>query len=810
MTDYEPVDLAPFCNAGETVLAPRPKRGEQLLRGLPFQVADDPDRCLLLPTQERQRIEVGRPARRVLFAHRQLEGPDSSFDALGATVAEYRFELAGGQQVSVPIRQRFEIQVVPAPWGQNPFLALPDGYDQLWNRTEGPWGAAGERQCESIQAWPERYWLWAWENPYPDQVLDAIVVCRRDHPLVIAAITLGQSDELPFVRTARRPVLLGVTGDAVAARDLHVEVDRGMATYVQQLAGGTGEEIAGWGREAALTETSTAQAGEQAYVEVAALPSATVVLKQGEVALGQTSWGRLEHDGSVADGPVRFRLADPGRNWVHVRVLDDTTGRPVPCRVHFRSPEGVPFQPHGHHDHVNSNLGTWHVDVGGDVRLGDVTYAYIDGTCQGWLPRGDVRVEVSRGFEYTPLQETVRIEPGQRELTLRIARWTDLAAQGWYSGDSHVHFLSTQGAHLEQQGEDLRVVNLLQSQWGSLFTNTEEFTGHVSRSADGGYLTYVGQENRQHVLGHLTLWGLKEPVMPWCSDGPSEAEIGGSLESTLSDWADRAHGQGGTVIIPHFPNPNGEPAVLATTGRADAVESLSWQPDAENVYYQYLNAGYRLPLVGGTDKMSSGVPVGLYRTYAHLDGEFSYEAWCAAVRAGQTFLSGGPVIGLRVDGRPIGDTLALGGPGTVHVEAWAESIFPLERLEVVVGGQVVARAEGGGRLLVEDSVRIDRDTWVVARCRGTGGHLDDWRRPVFAHTSPVYVATQPEWAARDERTAQYLLTLVEGGLAYVRQHAAYHAQGTVTHHHRHHDHQAYIEAPFQEALAALRARYPSL
>ena len=53
--------------------------------------------------------------------------------------------------------------------------------------------------------------------------------------------------------------------------------------------------------------------------------------------------------------------------------------------------------------------------------------------------------------------------------------------EGWFSGDSHVHFLSAQGSLLEQQGEDLNVVNLLQSQWGSLFTNTEDFTGGSAR-----------------------------------------------------------------------------------------------------------------------------------------------------------------------------------------------------------------------------------------------------------------------------------------------------------------------------------------
>ena len=318
----------------------------------------------------------------------------------------------------------------------------------------------------------------------------------------------------------------------------------------------------------------------------------------------------------------------------------------MPCRVHFRSAAGIPYQPHGHHNHVTQNLGSWHYDVGGDVRLGQRSYAYIDGTCQGWLPRGDVVVDVARGFEYEPLRQTVRIEPGQRELTLRISRVADLAADGWWSGDSHVHFLSTPGAQLEQRGEDLRVVNLLQSQWGALFTNTEDFAGRPGVVDSGGYITYVGQENRQHMLGHMVLWGLKEPVMPWCSDGPDEAELGGALDATLSDWADRTHAQGGTVVAAHFPNPNGEPAVLVATGRADAVEMLAHADDSLLEYYRYLNSGYRLPLVGGTDKMSSDVPVGLYRTYARLDEEFSYEAWCRAVRAGRTFLSGGPLVTL--------------------------------------------------------------------------------------------------------------------------------------------------------------------
>ncbi len=62
--------------------------------------------------------------------------------------------------------------------------------------------------------------------------------------------------------------------------------------------------------------------------------------------------------------------------------------------------------------------------------------------------------------------------------------------------------------------------------------------------------------------------------MPWASDGPAEGELGGSLETTLSHWADEAHAQGGTVILAHHGMPNGEQAALIATGRAEAAEMI--------------------------------------------------------------------------------------------------------------------------------------------------------------------------------------------------------------------------------------------
>jgi hypothetical protein len=776
------------------------------MRGLPFHVGEDPERCYIVPGDEPLRVEVGTKVRFIIVAHRQLASPVTEIDSLGCHVANYRFQLRGGPTISVPIRQRFEIDVIPAEWGKLPYLAVPDQYDELY-QTDVPSWQAGLRQRESFQIAAREFYLWVWENPDPNLLLESIELERREQPLLVGALTAGYVDEYPFVKTARVPVVL--TGPVGADR-LEIDVDRGVASYVQPLPGDVDDAIVAWGRFG----------GTSSYAEIAAIPSATVTVKSAGDVLGQFRWGSIPAEQPVQNGTVSLRVPDRGRNWVHVRVLDDATGQPVPCRVHFSDPAGVPFQPHGHHNHVNSNIGTWHMDVGGDVRLGDVTYAYIDGTCQGWLPRGEVQVEVARGFEYVPLRQVVQIAPGQRELTLRIARWTDMAARGWYSGDSHVHFLSVQGSHLEQQCEDLHVVNLLQSQWGSLFTNTEDFTGSVSFAPGGKYLTYVGQENRQHILGHLILWGLKEPVMPWCSDGADEAEIGGPLESTLADWADRCHGQGGTVIIPHLPRPNGEPAVLMVTGRADGVEWLSlWPDEQEEVYYRALNCGYRLPLVGGTDKMNSWIPVGLYRTYAYVDGDLTYEAWCASVRAGRTFLSGGPILSLRVDGHMVGDTVNMKGPGTVHVEARADSIFPLEALEIVVGGRVAASTRapadrgdpGLFGLEIEEELRVDGHTWIAARCRGTGdGHLDMQRRRILAHTSPIYIGWGDDWGCRDSAGAEYLQALIQGGLAYVRGTRSHYPTGSVTHHHGHDDHQGYLEAPFQEALAMLRLRYPHL
>ena len=80
----------------------------------------------------------------------------------------------------------------------------------------------------------------------------------------------------------------------------------------------------------------------------------------------------------------------------------------------------------------------------------------------------------------------------------------------------------------------------------------------------------------------------------------------------------------------------------------------------------------------------------------------------------------------------------------------------------------------------------------------------------MAHTSPIYVACGGDWWLFDQETAQYMLTLIDGSLSYIRELSPRDQPGTVTHHHGEEDHEAYLERPFLEARTAIHRRMHEL
>ncbi len=826
MSDYLPLDLSSLLNAPLEAIprGAQAPRGATSIRGLPFLIgAADPEaagnRVIALGeghAGEPVRIPVGQEVQHLIIAHGLLKSDLWDGGPLAVKAADYLFHLSGGETVQVPIRERFEIGVGAPAWGLWPFLCHPDVDHGTPERYQGGYGNTGQRLTEATMGVARFWYFWVFTPPAAPRLVEALEIRPAGPGFFIAGVTLSTIAEDPFTNEAAVPVVLETTDQVERRGELAVEVDRGVATFPYALPVESVEEFLadpqrGWGQEQNHNASPS-------VASIAANPSATVTVKHGDQVLGKVNWGQVRDRGEAADDKVTVRLADTGRNWVHTRVVDADSGETLPCRIHFRSPEGIPYAPHGHHPYACSNLASWHQDLGGDVRLGQITYAYIDGTCQGWLPRGEVLVDVARGYEHQPLRARATIDRGQRELVLKLRRVRDMNAERYFSGDSHCHFLSTQGAHVEAAGEGLNVVNLLQSQWGHLYTNTEEFRGEPSVQAGTKTIVYAAQENRQHILGHLTLLNQKRPIYPMCSGGPGESLLGDNLEVTLSRWADACHEQGGTVVLPHIPNPNGEPATMIATGRVDAVEFLREDFYYRNEYYRYLNAGYRLPLCGGTDKMTQDVPVGIYRTYVYIppDEEFTYDNWCRHLRGGNTFHSGGPLLSLKVDGQMPGDTVRLSGNGgTVTVEAVATSIFPITALQIVRQGRVVASVAdpaGTHRLALREELKIDGHTWLAARVNDLDQpqvpHRDGWRRGIMAHTSPVYVAVGGDWQLFDLETMHYMLTLIDGSLGYIRERAGRYPDDHdhVTHHHGHHDHAAWLEEPFHEAREAIHRR----
>ena len=120
-------------------------------------------------------------------------------------------------------------------------------------------------------------------------------------------------------------------------------------------------------------------------------------------------------------------------------------------------------------------------------------------------------------------------------------------------------------------------------------------------------------------------------------------------------------------------------------------------------------------------------------------------------------------------------------------------------------------AAGVRRLELRERVRVEEHGWLAVRAGGPGywgarPHRDSWRRPVFAHTSPIYVAVGGPWERRDAEVGEAMLRLIDGALGYVRDLSPQFDPGRVTHHHGEADHMARLSRPYLEARDAVLRR----
>ena len=796
---FTPVDLSHLCCLTPEGAAPpwHPDlaarlaglpAGAQTFWGIPFLLQPEGGPRWLELASQAVTVALPERAQYLVLAHfcnasvtaQELEqAPDLRLGYVtrpGEKLADYVLVYADGSEHRQAIRRRFEVNEPALQWGQLAFAARPHTRDQAvdWRGpyARNAWGRSQTAVDSGDYRAPVRYWLYALANPHPERALAAL----RLEPtgadrLAVAGLTLYHGRLHPLQHRRLEAFRVTLPPEEAAQPDqVRASVDLGVIARVYAVPAfepeaWLGGELVGWGEPPLEQEPRT-----DLRLDLSASPEATLTINDHPIDLEPI----CESGAATSrDGAVRIEFLGRERTWVHVTVVDAATGRPTPARVHFRTPDGRYLPPYGHRREVNAN---WFEDYGADLKLGATEYAYVDGRFQIELPVGEVYVELSKGFEYRPLRQRLVIAPGQRELSLRLERPINLRAQGWVTADTHVHFISPQTAWLEAQAEGLNLVNLLASQWGDLFTNVGDLSGAPSGVSGADTLVWVGTENRQHILGHMSLLGVRgEPVFPMTTGGPGESYLGDPVECSLAEWADRCREREGLVIMPHFPNPHLEVAADVILGKVDGVEIRYFSPSLDNYqmreWYRLLNLGYRVAAVGGTDKMSAGMPVGGVRTYAHLgDEEFTFEQWARAVRAGRTFTTSGPLIGLSVEGRVPGDELRLpAGGGTVAVQAWARSVQPIHELQLVVNGRVVERVRrqaGAGEIEMRVPLQLRGSAWVAARAVSELVVWHEWPINIAAHTSPVYVVAGDE-ELFNPGDATFMLTLLDGGLAYL-------------------------------------------
>ncbi len=483
-------------------------------------------------------------------------------------------------------------------------------------------------------------------------------------------------------------------------------------------------------------------------------------------------------------------------------VKDTETGDFVYSRVHIQDEKGEYWPVNGHQKNIR--LGSAQ-DVGGDVQINNKTYAYVEPDFMVELPEGKYSIEVFHGMEYLPETQTFIVN-GTKDETISIAlqRWVNMKKDGWYSGDTHTHFLSEKSALLESQGEDLNITNLLATGWGiyttkwhKLITDLEKFTGEKSRFSSKQHIVYVNEESRHGFLGHAILHPLRQLISPLSWGGTSrgaEGVPGGFDYPPIAHLADKAHAQGAIVTAAHFPYPPGEIAVDVALGKIDSIDLFTFgdtfykktstfhgleMPTPAELWYKFLNTGATLTATAGTDKMRNIQVIGSVRTYVHLENnDLSYNNWVDGIKKGKTFVTTGPMIWMTLNGKPIGSMLHNKKGEEIIVKARVKSATPVREIELIQNGKIIAKKENPDNLLeltMEFKTIVMDSTWLAARAYAP--EKLDYQRfsllrtngiPQMAHTSPIYV-TVDEKPRMSKDDAVFLIKLCDLSIEWVKK-----------------------------------------
>ncbi len=438
--------------------------------------------------------------------------------------------------------------------------------------------------------------------------------------------------------------------------------------------------------------------------------------------------------------PVQVKTLEKGR--LKVKILSADTGKPAPAMVRLvwktdgqdRKPAGaIEFAPQ--FDNQGRPSGRRRAVLPGRL-AGE--YWCVPEPFDMFLAPGEWEIIVRRGVEHIPVFDSFTVKSGGVvERTYQPPRWVDMRKYGWYSGDDHVHcqLLSRHDAERLMnwvQAEDIHLANVVKM--GDIHRTWFEQRGFGPeyRVRDGDYVLSPGQEcPRTHAqIGHTLSMNIKSMVRD-------------TDKYYLYDWVfDTVHAQGGLSGYAHV-NSNlfhvhRDMSINVPKKKVDFVELLQFAHLGTNVYYDFLNTGFKMTASAGSDVPWGGT-VGEVRVYAYLgDQPFTADAWFEALRRGRTFVTNGPMLELRADNALPGDEIRVPDNRTMRVtaRAWGHAgrMVPT-KLEILRHDEVIGTAANPqgdkAELEVELEVPAGHGFWLAARAEGGDGSR--------AHTTPIYV-----------------------------------------------------------------------
>ena len=404
------------------------------------------------------------------------------------------------------------------------------------------------------------------------------------------------------------------------------------------------------------------------------------------------------------------------------------------------------------------------------------------------VPRTRLKLEVIRGLctELATVELDVRSK-SQAEITIPIKSFIDPGEQGYYSGNTHLHLMKLTHAEADRylrvvpHSDDLDLVFLShlrrmpdERDYISNMIVENSFTGgDLQRLSGDGVLFANGEEHRHNFgrggegYGHVMLLDLLKLIRP-VSIGPGIMRKG-TDGLPLRKGIQEARADGATVIWCHntlgFEDiPNWMDGLLHAQNIFDGGNHGSYKDS----FYRYLNLGLRVPFSTGTDWFIYDFA----RVYAPVAPELTAKSWLASLRAGQSFITNGPLLKFEANGSAVGSTLPLSGPQKVQIQGQALGRLDFRGLELIYNGEVVATIDSTPEdahfvALLEHQLDVHEPGWIALRIplENNKTELD---RPLFAHTSPIYLQVAGREIFRQQTAAQ-LIAEMRAGLKIIQE-----------------------------------------